>query len=214
VPDAPLVKVCGLTDPAEAAACAAHGAWAIGVVFAPESVRVVSVDRAREVLSALPAEVRRVGVFVDAGLDALTEVARACDLTHVQLHGDVVDIAGARAVTGCEVIRGFAVDGPAALDAARACDADLVLLDAAVAGRHGGTGRAFDWSLLEGADLGRPYLLAGGLDAANVGEAVRRLRPAMVDVSSGVEWAPGRKDPERVRAFIEAARAPARVGTA
>ncbi len=214
MPDAPLVKVCGLTDPAEAAACAQAGAWAIGLVFAPESPRCVTLDQARAVTAVLPAGVRRVGVFVDASAGQLAEAAAACGLTHVQLHGEAVDVAAARTASGCEVIRALSVDGPAALDAARASDADLVLLDAAVPGRHGGTGVRFDWSLLEETGIGRPYLLAGGLDPTNVAEAVRRLHPAYLDVSSGVEWAPGRKDPARARAFIQAARSVVEVGRA
>jgi phosphoribosylanthranilate isomerase len=96
------------------------------------------------------------------------------------------------------------VDGPAALERARASTADLVLLDAAVAGLHGGTGTAFDWSLLEGDGLGRPFALAGGLRPETVADAIVRLRPSLVDVSSGVESSPGRKDPERVAAFVAA----------
>lgn len=205
VPDAPLVKICGLTDPAEAAACAELGAWAIGLVFAPGSPRQVTVADARRIVEGLPGRVGRVGVFVDADAGEVAETAQACGLTHVQLHGERVDVAAVRALCDRQVIAGFRVDGPAALTAARESPADLVLLDASVPGRHGGTGRRFDWSLLEDGGLGRPFLLAGGLNPENVADAVRRLRPAIVDVSSGVESAPGRKDPERVRAFISAA---------
>jgi phosphoribosylanthranilate isomerase len=195
----PLVKVCGLTSPAEAAACAALGAWAVGVVFAPESPRRVDAERARAVLDALPPMTVRVGVFVDAAPDELSALAAHCGLTHVQVHG--TDPAEARAATGLPVIEGVGVDGPAALDRARASAADLVLLDASVPGRHGGTGTAFDWSLLD-EPLGRPYALAGGLTPQNVAQAVSRARPDVVDVSSGVESAPGRKDPALVRLFM------------
>jgi phosphoribosylanthranilate isomerase len=205
VPEPVLVKVCGLTDPREAVECAALGAWAIGLVFAPESPRRVTAETARLVVDALPAEVRKVGVFVDPQPDEAAELVDACGLTDVQVHGAAIDVAAIRAACARPVFRGFAVDGPAALDAARRSDADLVLLDASVPGRQGGTGTTFDWSLLDGIDLGRPFALAGGLTPANVAEAVRRARPAIVDVSSGVERAPGRKDPELVRAFVRGA---------
>jgi phosphoribosylanthranilate isomerase len=201
--DPPRVKICGLTVPEEAAACAAAGAWAVGMVFAEGSPRRVGPEDAAAITEALPAGVERVGVFVDPDPREVAAIASGCGLTWVQAHG-AVDVAALRAATGLPVIAGVAVDGPEAIGRAEASPADLVLLDAAVPGRHGGTGRAFRWEILEERPLGRPFALAGGLTPANVAEAVRRLRPAVVDVSSGVERAPGRKDPERVRAFLAA----------
>ena len=131
----------------------------------------------------------------------MAAAARAAGLTHLQVHGDADPAAAARGErpAGDPGRRAWTARGRSG---ARASGADLVLLDAAVAGKHGGTGVAFDWSLLDDAPLGRPFALAGGLRAENVGAAVARMRPVMVDVSSGVEWAPGRKDPGRVRAFV------------
>jgi phosphoribosylanthranilate isomerase len=196
------VKVCGLTVPEEARACVELGAWGIGVVFAPESPRRIDAARAAEVLAAVPEGVARVGVFVGASPAEMASVARVAGLTHLQIHD--ADPGEARRASGLPVIEGVRVSGPDALARARASAADLVLLDAAVPGRHGGTGRSFDWSLLEGRPLGRPFVLAGGLRPENVAEAVARVAPDTVDVSSGVESAPGRKDPERVRAFVAA----------
>lgn len=196
------VKVCGLTVPEEARACAELGVWGIGVVFAPESPRRVDAARAAEVLAAVPAGVARVGVFLAAPPAEMAAVARRASLTHLQVHE--CDPAEARRAAGLPVIEGIRVTGPAALERARASAADMVMLDAAVPGRHGGTGRRFDWGLLREHPLERPFVLAGGLRPGNVGEAVGLLRPAIVDVSSGVESAPGRKDPELVRAFVEA----------
>ncbi len=202
---APAVKVCGLTDPDEAAACAALGALAIGVVFAQGSPRQVTVEQAVRVVAALPAGVARVGVFVDPAPELVASAVAQVGLTHVQLHG-VGAVERLRAAAGdLPLIEGVRVDGPGALARARDSEADLVLLDAAVPGVHGGTGTRFDWELLEAAGpLGRPFGVAGGLSAANVGDAVRRLRPWVVDVSSGVERAPGRKDPDRVARFLAA----------
>lgn len=203
------IKVCGLTTPADAAACAGFGLWGIGVVFAEESPRRVDVATAAAVVAAVPGSLARVGVFVGASAREMADTAQRVGLTHIQIHGDA-DAAEVREVSGLPVIQGIAVDGPAALAGARASAADLVLLDASVAGRHGGTGTSFDWSLLEGDALGRPFALAGGLRPDNVAEALGRVSPVLVDVSSGVESSPGRKDPARVAAFAEAVAAAAR----
>jgi phosphoribosylanthranilate isomerase len=199
----PAVKVCGFTVPAEAEACAALGVWGVGVVLAAGSPRRVDVATAAAVLAAVPGAVARVGVFVDATPVEMAAAARVIGLTHLQIHGGT-DAEQAREASGLPVIQGIRMDGPAALERARGSAADLVMLDAAVAGKDGGTGVAFDWALLDDAALGRPFALAGGLRPENVAEAVARMRPVLVDVSSGVEWAPGRKDPERVRAFVSA----------
>lgn len=204
MPDATRVKVCGLTLPDQARACAEAGAWAIGVVLAAESPRRVDPEGAVRVLAAVPDGVARVGVFVGASVDEMAALAERAGMTHVQVHGGC-DAAEVAAATGCRVIEAFAVDGPAAVERARASAADLVLLDASVRGRHGGTGRTFDWSILADTPPGRPFALAGGLNAGNVARAVAEVRPDVVDVASGVEASPGVKDMDRVRAFIAAA---------
>lgn len=198
-----MVKVCGLTVPSEAAECARLGVWGIGVVFAAASPRRVDPEQAAAVCAAVPAGVAKVGVFVATAPDVMAETARRTGLTHLQVHGDV-DPAEARAASGLTVIQGIRMDGPGGVARARASAADMVLLDAAVAGRDGGTGTTFDWGLLDAEPLGRPFALAGGLTSANVAAAVRRTGPAMVDVSSGVESAPGRKDAAKVAAFLAA----------
>lgn len=201
----PAIKVCGITDPAQAAACAELGVWGVGVVLAP-SPRRVDARLAARVLEALPEGVARVGVLVDPDPADAAGLAGDLGLTHLQVHGRA-DVAAVARASGLPVIEAIRVDGPAALERARMSVADMVLLDAAVPGVHGGTGTTFDWDLLEAcrASLHRPFGVAGGLTPANVGDAVRRLRPALVDVSSGVERAPGDKDLARVRAFIDAA---------
>lgn len=199
----PAIKVCGLTRVDEAVACARLGVWGIGVVFAEGSPRRVDAAAAAAICAALPAAVARVGVFVDPEPAATADLARRVGLTHIQVHGRA-DIPALRWATGLPVIAGVRVDGPGALAVAEASPADLVLLDAAVAGVHGGTGTTFDWDLLESHRPVRPFGVAGGLSPANVAEAAARLRPALVDVSSGVEAAPGRKDPARVAAFCAA----------
>jgi phosphoribosylanthranilate isomerase len=198
------VKICGLTDPRQAAACAALGVWAIGVVLAGDSPRSVTPPQARAVTDALPSGVARVGVVVDLDADAAADLVGEVGLTHLQTHGHA-DVAAIRENAGVPVIEAFRVGGEADLADARRSEADLVLLDARVPGLHGGTGRAFDWGLVEREPLGRPFVLAGGLAPGNVADAVGRARPSHVDVSSGVERAPGDKDLAAVEAFVRAA---------
>jgi phosphoribosylanthranilate isomerase len=209
--DAVRVKVCGITLPAQASALGDLGVWALGVVFAARSPRFVTQDRAAEVCAAAPGEMARVGVFVEGSVDEIAATAARCGLTHVQLHRPL-DVGALRSATGCAVIEAFAVDGPAALDRARASKADLVLLDAHVPGLDGGTGSTFEWDLLVRSPLERPFVLAGGLTPDNISEAVSRVTPAVVDVSSGVESSPGVKDLDRVVAFVSGVRRAAGAG--
>ncbi len=203
--DVVKVKICGLTDARQADACVRAGAWAVGVILAPESRRYVDIARASEVLAGVPDDVARVGVFVDAGPVELARAADRLRLTHVQLHGRA-DVREARRATGLEVILSVPFTGPAAVDHARAAGADLVLFDAAVPGRHGGTGVRLDWAALAAHRPEYPFGLAGGLRPDNVAQAIRMLDPAFVDVSSGVEASPGFKDHEKVEAFMTAVR--------
>lgn len=199
----PAIKICGLTSPAQATACAELGVWAVGVVLVPGTPRAVDAERAREVLDPLPGSVARVGVVVDPDPATCGALVRAIGLTHLQVHGDV-DPEAVRAAAGVPVIQAFGVDGVAALDAARDSAADLVLLDAKARGVHGGTGTRFAWDLVELRPLARPFVLAGGLRPENVADAVRIVGPTHVDVSSGVERSPGDKDLDRVASFVRA----------
>jgi phosphoribosylanthranilate isomerase len=201
-----FVKVCGITCPEDAVAAVEAGADAIGLVFWPRSPRVVSLDSARAIAGALPASLVRVGVFVDAPADEIARTVEAVGLDIVQLHGDErPELLGAlprRAWKALRVGTGFTASDVAPWSAAAG-----VLLDTRVPGQPGGTGQPFDWGLAGPVRRQIGFLmLAGGLDAANVARAIRALRPDGVDVSSGVESSPGRKDPARLRAFVDAAR--------
>lgn len=198
------VKICGLRTSEAARAAAAGGAWAVGVVFA-DGPRRVDVATAARVVDGLPPHVARVGVFVDPSLDDLAAAVEGASLTHVQLHASALESARVRAALGCGVIRGVRFTGPEA--AAGDPDADLVLFDAAVPGRHGGTGVTLDWAALAAAGPARPFGVAGGLDPGNVALAIAALAPDVVDVSSGVESAPGVKDAALVQQFLDAAAA-------
>jgi phosphoribosylanthranilate isomerase len=203
-----FVKICGVTTTEDALLAAEAGADAVGLVFWRESPRCVDVGRARRICEALPAPVVRVGVFVDATAPELERIADEAGLDLLQLHGheppETLPLLRRRAWKAVRVGRDFV-----AADALRyEGRAAGILLDARVDSAPGGTGRVFDWTLARDVRKGASFLvLAGGLEPDNVAAAIAAVRPDGVDVSSGVESAPGRKDPIRVREFIEAARA-------
>jgi phosphoribosylanthranilate isomerase len=210
------IKICGITTPEDARLAVLAGADAIGLVFA-ESPRQVDVRQARRIVAALPPFVTPVGVFVNAGVASIKRTAAAVGLHAVQLHGDEeAEMISALAPLG--VIRAVRVRDKGFVRRVRTlCETSkrrpaAILLDAFSLDRAGGTGRQFDWNLVVGAqqagvlDDAPPIILAGGLTPANVGRAVRLVRPHAVDVSGGVEMIPGRKDADKVEQFIYAAR--------
>jgi phosphoribosylanthranilate isomerase len=210
------IKVCGITCEEDACLAASLGADALGLNFYPRSPRCVSLDTAAHILRALPPFVEPVALFVNEPLERAFETARRLGpVRTVQWHGDEPE---ACADPAFRFIPAFAVrdaDGLARvtryLEMCRSLDRlpSAVLLDGHVPGLYGGTGQAAPWQLLADFRPGVPVILAGGLTPENVAEAVRAVRPYAVDVASGVEAAPGRKDPEKVRRFIEEARAAA-----
>ncbi len=209
-----LVKICGITSPEDAALAVDAGADAIGFVFWPRSPRTVTPEQAAAIARGVPDAVLRVGVFVDASAREMTAAADAAGLDLLQLHGEETPSALAGlprpVLKAVRVGRGFSHD-----EALRyVATAAGILVDTRLPGEtlRGGTGVPFEWSRVKGLAERVPFLmLAGGLGLSNVAEAIRVVRPHGVDVSSGVEAFPGRKDPEKVRAFVEAARSAASV---
>lgn len=196
-----FVKICGMTSEEDALYATAMGADAVGFVFAPSS-RQIAPDLARDIAKRLPPEVLTVGVFRDQAPQRVVEICNTAGLRCAQLHGH--ETAEQAAYVRARVpllIQAFAA-GDSALERADEYPADAFLIDNATPG----SGVVFDWSLGEGAPAGRRVIVAGGLTPDNVAEAVRTLHPWGVDVSTGVERSPGRKDPIKVRRFIEAAR--------
>ena len=205
LPARPQVKVCGLTDPDEAAQVAALGADAVGVVFYPPSPRNVDEERARAICGALPPGVPGVGVFVNESFDGVMRKVERCGLGAVQLHGnESVEMAARLRERGITVIKGVYINKEPYLKDASAYPASAFLVEFAGGTLPGGNGAAWDWSSVMGAARDRPLILAGGLTPENVAEAVRAARPDAVDVSSGVESAPGRKSMDKVKRFLEA----------
>lgn len=197
-----FVKVCGVTSEEDALLAVAMGADAVGFVFAP-SRRQVAPQRAAEIVRRLPAEIVTVGVFRDETRERVVETAHRAHLRAVQLHGheSPADTHWIHQRVSL-IIKAFAAGDPQ-LDHADEYAADAFLIDSATPG----SGEVFDWSLAEGAPSNRRIILAGGLTPENVADAIRVVRPWGVDVSTGVEAAPGRKDARKMRAFVEAAKA-------
>jgi phosphoribosylanthranilate isomerase len=199
------VKICGVTTAEQARACIEAGADSVGVNFVTTSIRRVGVETAAMIAQAVGSSALVVGVVAGMTVDAMRAVRERTGVGCLQLHGDEspADVAAllphaykaVRVATRDDVERAGAMPG------------DYLLVDAKVDGALGGTGQAFDWSLVVGLAARRRLVLAGGLTPDNVGRAIERVRPWCVDVASGVENAPGVKDLARVRAFVDAVRA-------
>jgi phosphoribosylanthranilate isomerase len=201
------VKICGITTIDDAQAATAAGASALGFVFWPGSPRAVDAATARRIIETLPPFIVRVGVFVDATREELARTSVEAGLDVLQLHGSEPpeNLHGLprRALKALRVTSGFSPD---IVDRYVGC-AGGILLDSGATEAPGGSGRTFDWTLARDVRRRVKYLvLAGGLAPDNVREALSQVRPDAVDVSSGVEAVPGRKDSEKVRAFMEAVR--------
>jgi phosphoribosylanthranilate isomerase len=196
------IKICGITRAADALAVAASGADALGLVFYTKSPRHVTLQQAREVARAVPPFVTTVGLFVNPAESEVREVLRQVPLDVLQFHGEEAPEFCAQ--FGRPYLKAIRVRPGVNLVecAARYVGAQGLLLDAYVEGTHGGTGASFDWGLIP-RELTLPVILSGGLDAGNVAEAVRQVRPYAVDVSSGVEASKGIKDAAKVAAFIK-----------
>jgi phosphoribosylanthranilate isomerase len=199
----PRVKICGVTRVEDAMLAVALGAAAVGFICWEGSPRYIKPRDIRSITRRLPAFVSRVGVFVNAPARHVRDVAAAAGLTAVQLHGD--EVIEEFAIVGLPLVKLVHPTGDAGLEAALALP-DMVtpIVDASDSERHGGTGRLADWHGAARLAAERPIVLAGGLRAENVADAARQVRPWAVDVSSGVESAPGVKSPERLRALFAA----------
>ena len=199
------VKVCGITRAQDAALAVALGASALGFIFWPHSPRAVTAAQVGRIARGLPPFVSLVGVFVNQPVDEVLATARAAGLTGIQLHGD--EDAGAYAAEGLRLVKAVPVAEAFTADALTAIPPDVtVLLDAHDPVRRGGTGRTIDWTRAAEAARLRPIILSGGLTPGNIRTAVRTVRPYAVDVSSGVESAPGVKDESRLRSLFAALR--------
>ncbi|HDR6267202.1 MULTISPECIES: phosphoribosylanthranilate isomerase [Bacillus cereus group] len=194
------VKICGITDVETAKSACEYGADALGFVFA-ESKRKITPKRAKEIIQELPANVLKIGVFVNESVEVIQKIADECGLTHVQLHGDEDNYQIRRLNIPC--IKSLGVTSERDMKNAQRYETDYILFDSPKEKFHGGNGKTFSWELLGHMpkELRKKTILAGGLNALNIEEAIRTVRPYMVDVSSGVETE-GKKDVEKIKQFI------------
>ena len=197
-----FVKICGITRVEDAQAAVTWGASAVGFVFWPRSPRRVDAALASRIRATLPPAIEVVGVFVDQPVEEVNDIADRADLSAVQLHG-AEDVTYARQMTR-PVIKALAVGGDVPPVLSEWPQDVTVLLDVHDPVRRGGTGQVIDWVAASGMAEQRNVILAGGLTPENVREAIARVRPYGVDVSSGVEVSPGIKDHERIKALFEA----------
>ncbi|MBF0621365.1 MAG: phosphoribosylanthranilate isomerase [Magnetococcales bacterium] len=198
------IKVCGITRPSDLDAAVEAGVDAVGFVFFERSPRNVTVEQAAALSKRLPPFVSAVGLFVNAGRDEIQRITDLCPLDIIQLHGDETPADCLNLPR--RVVKAIRVATAEDLQGLDRYPLSGLLLDAKVAKAYGGTGTAFDWDLLANYQPPHPLILAGGLGPDNVAEAVERVRPFAVDVSSGVESAPGIKDPKKIRRFVQQTR--------
>ena len=202
------VKICGLTNVPDALAAAEAGADMIGLMFYEHSPRQVTLAQAAEISRALPPFVLRVGVFVNPEVALVTRAIAECHLSLLQFHGD--ETSGFCTQFGLMNLKAFRIRDAASLAPLAGYQTDAFLLDAYSPAGLGGTGESFNWELAVAAQkFGKPIFLAGGLTPENVAAAVKQVQPFAVDVSSGVESAPGKKDAAKIKAFIQAAKSDA-----
>jgi phosphoribosylanthranilate isomerase len=201
------VKICGNTNLDDATLAADLGAWAVGLIFYDPSPRACDVDVAAEIATALRRRVELVGVFVNPELDRVAAIADGVGLTMLQLHGDEGPAFCAEAArrTGAKVIKAAQARTQADVRGLEAFHTDFHLIDAHHDDLRGGTGTTFDWGLVAQHQAPQPLIVSGGLTPDNVGEAIAATGPFAVDVASGVEAEPGRKDPAKLEAFLAGA---------
>jgi phosphoribosylanthranilate isomerase len=200
------VKTCGITNLDDAQLCAGLGAWALGLIFWPDSPRACAIEDAEAIGTAMHRRVEVAGVFVNATLDHVAATADRARLTLLQLHGDEGPAYCAEAArrTGCKVMKAVRIKDAAQVRGLRAFHTDYHLLDAYVPRTPGGTGETFNWELARLHEGPAEVVLSGGLTPDNVGEAIEVARPFAVDTASGTEASPGRKDPRLVEEFFRA----------
>jgi phosphoribosylanthranilate isomerase len=198
------VKICGITNIEDALLAVQAGADALGFVFSEESPRYVFPEQAASIIKELPPFVQSVGLFVNADREYVNGIAEQCRLDMIQLHGDESP-EYCHHVTR-RVIKAFRVKDITSLDPIKLYRVAGILLDAYSPKAYGGTGMTFNWDVAKEAEKYGPIILAGGLTPDNIHQAVEKVRPYAVDVSGGVEAAPGKKDPEKIREFIKRAK--------
>ena len=198
------IKICGITNTDDAIWVANLGADYLGLVFARDSKRKVNLERAKEIANAVPPYIKKVGLFVNEEPGIVNKVLALCRLDILQFHGQESPDYCNEFKGKAEIIKGFRIKDEESLNQIPQYDVDFYLLDAFVEGETGGTGQTFNWDLaLKVKEFGRPLFLAGGLNPDNVVQAVKKVQPYAVDVASGVESSPRKKNVELMKEFID-----------
>ncbi|MDZ7762114.1 MAG: phosphoribosylanthranilate isomerase [Desulfovermiculus sp.] len=204
-PDPIQVKICGITTVDDGWTCVNLGADAVGLVFYPPSPRFVSLEQAVHIVSGLPPRVAKVGVFVNESYDTIMHTVSSCRLSAVQLHGqESPELVERLAKNAIVVIKCLYLSGQPGLDAVSSYNAPAFLVECSAGKLPGGNAKIWDWSAARDFAKRYPTIIAGGLTPENVAQAIAAARPSAVDVSSGVESVPGRKESRKVREFISA----------
>jgi Phosphoribosylanthranilate isomerase len=197
------IKICGITNKKDAIAAAELWPDMMGFVFYDKSKRYVEPKIVRDIANEMPPLIAKVGVFVDMNKDRVLEIAEECSLDMLQFHGDETADYCAGFKESYKVIKAFRVKDRSSLIGINDFRTDLYLLDAYSSGEKGGTGKSFDWKIAENFEFLKPVMLSGGLTPDNVRDAIETFSPYGVDVSSGVEAAPGKKDLGLMKKFVE-----------
>jgi len=200
------VKICGITNIGDAYWAVESGADALGFIFYPKSQRVIAPERAKEILQKIPGSIGRVGIFVNQEIQAVKEIVSFCGLRLIQLHGDesLPYCAQFPRSSLIKAVSSWAVEERQELDN---YPVKAILVDAREPGRYGGTGKNSDWTLAVKVKKTHPLILAGGLNKENIRKAIEAVRPCAVDINSGVEISPGKKDLYKIREILEIIRA-------
>lgn len=197
------IKICGITNKPDAIVAAGLGPDMMGFVFYNESKRYVEPRLVRDIANELPPFIAKVGVFVDMDKDEVLEIAQVCALDMLQFHGDETPDYCAGFKDSYKVIKAFRIKDSDSLKGINDYDVDFYMLDAYSEKSKGGTGARFDWKIVESFEFLKPVILSGGLTPDNVRDAIEKLFPYGVDVSSGVEASPGKKDADLMKKFVE-----------
>jgi phosphoribosylanthranilate isomerase len=197
------IKICGITNKTDAIEANNLGTDMVGFVFYRGSKRAVEPKTVKDITNELPDRIAKVGVFVDEDAGKVLDIAQECSLDILQFHGDEKAEYCDRFRNDYKVIKAFRIKDKSSLKNINNYDVDFYLLDTHSGSSKGGTGKSFDWKIIEGFELLKPVILSGGLTPDNVIKAIQNVAPYGVDVSSGVEKEPGKKDPDLVKRFVQ-----------
>lgn len=197
------IKICGITNKQDAIEASNLGVDMLGFVLYKKSKRYVEPKTIRDIANELPGTIAKVGVFVDEDAAKVIEIAQDCSLDMLQFHGDEKPEYCAKFRDNYKIVKAFRIQDKKSLENVNDYDVDYYLLDTHAKGLKGGTGKSFDWKLIEGYELLKPVILSGGLTPKNVAAAIQSVAPYAVDVSTGVEESPGKKDLKLMKEFVE-----------